>query len=81
MRPEPTRFPERHPDGFVLMNRLNGQDMTAVCEVWRDASGWEVRLQITGHGVLASTIVSTVLDVMETSARWQAAMTALGWHE
>jgi hypothetical protein len=74
-------MPERHPDAFVLTNRVKGQEMKAVCEVWQDASGWEARLQVSGSYVLASTVVSTVLEVMQTSARWQVAMTALGWHE
>jgi len=77
----PTGMPERHPDAFVLINRVKGQEMKAVCEVWQDASGWEARLLISGRYVLASTVVSTVTAVMETSARWQAAMAALGWHE
>jgi len=55
--------------------------MKAVCEVWQDASGWEARLLISGRYVLASTVVPNVMAIMETSARWQFAMTALGWHE
>lgn len=77
----PADLPERHPDAFVLMNRVDGQDVRAVCEVWRDAAGWQVRLQLTGGGVLASAVVPTVFAVMETSAQWQAAMQALGWRE
>ena len=77
----PPRMPERHPDAFVLTNRVKGQEMKAVCEVWQDASGWEARLHVSGRYVLASTVVSTVLEVMQTSARWLAAMIVLGWHE
>jgi len=77
----PKKRPERHPDAFVLVSRVNGQEMKAVCEVWQDDSGWEARLVIAGRYVLASTVVPTVLAIMETTVRWQAAMTALGWHE
>jgi len=52
----PTGMPERHPDAFVLINRVKGQEMKAVCEVWQDASGWEARLLISGRYVLASTV-------------------------
>jgi len=77
----PAGRPERHPDAFVLSSRVKGEEMKAVCEVWQDASGWEARLLISGRYVLASTVVPNVMAIMETSARWQFAMTALGWHE
>ena len=72
---------ERHGDLFVLKHRLGGHDMAANCEMWGHANEWELRLQITGRGLLAFAAVSTVSLAMETGERWKAAMIALGWRE
>ena len=78
MKPAPF---ERHGDLFVLTNRIDGEDMKAVGEMWGHAHSWEVRVHISGRGVVAFAAVSTVTLAMETGERWKAAMIALGWHE
>ena len=77
----PPERPERHPDIFVLLNRIGGRSMRAECQMWGAPHAWEVRLEIVGLGVVASLPVPTVSSAMETGVRWKAAMIALGWRE
>ena len=73
--------PERHPDAFNLTQRISGESRTATCQVWAHTAGWELRLYLTGYGLMTKAVVSTVTEIMETSAEWSQALRTLGWQD
>jgi hypothetical protein len=51
--------PERLPDIFRLAKQSrSGETLTAVCELWTHAFGWELRLQIDGRGLQMSSVAA-----------------------
>jgi hypothetical protein len=42
--------PERLPDAFRMTKQKGDRVLSAVCETWSHPFGWELRLEIDGHG-------------------------------
>ncbi len=53
--------------------------LTAVCEVWTHPLGWELRLEIDGHGLQLSSVVRSARELQHTADHWHAAMIEKGW--
>ena len=70
---------ERLPGGFCLTKRSGDQVRSAVCEVWSNPVGWELRLMIDGHGLLVAAVVGSASEMLKTADEWRAAMLESGW--
>jgi hypothetical protein len=71
--------PERLLDGFTLRKRKGDHAVTAVCEVWTHPFGWELRLQVDGHGLMMSSMARSGEEMLARVEEWRAAMLEKGW--
>lgn len=71
--------PERGPDAFRLTKRKGERIIAAACQTWTHPFGWELRLEIEGHGLQMSAVVRSGQERSETADRWKAAMLEKGW--
>ena len=78
-RPFWTGPPERPPDAFRMTKPKADHTLTAVCEVWTHPLGWELRLEIDGHGLQLSSVVRSARELQHTADHWHAAMIEKGW--
>ena len=58
--------------------RLTKGPRQAVCELWTDGLGWELRLLAVGE-LLQSQVCRSEDEVLETSDAWKAALISKGW--
>jgi hypothetical protein len=72
--------PERLPDAFRVTKPKGDHVLSAVCETWSRPFGWELRLQIDGHGLQMSFVVRSAGEMLRTVEEWQTAMLEKGWH-
>jgi hypothetical protein len=70
--------PEHLSDAFRMTKPKGEAVSTAVCEVWSHPFGCELRLTVDGHGLMMTSVVRSAPDMVETSERWQAALTEKG---
>jgi hypothetical protein len=75
--------PERLPDAFRLANSKGDHALSAVCELWTHPFGWELRLQVDGHGLQRSSVVRSAAEMLKTVDEWRLAMLEKGriWSE
>lgn len=71
--------PERLSDAFRLTKHKGQHTLTAVCEVWSHAFGWELRLMVNDHGLQMSSVVRSAGEMTTISEQWKAAMIEKGW--
>jgi hypothetical protein len=51
----------------------------AVCEVWTNPAGWELRLIMDGHSLPVTTAVRSHDDIRTLIDSWKAALLEIGW--
>jgi hypothetical protein len=71
--------PERLPDPFRMTKQKGDRALSAVCETWSHPFGWELRLEIDGHGLQMSSVVRSAEEMLTTADTWKAAMLEKGW--
>jgi hypothetical protein len=71
--------PERLPDGFTVTKAKDDRSLRAVCEVWTHQFGWELRIQIDGHGLMMSSVAKSGGEMIERVEEWHRAMLEKGW--
>jgi hypothetical protein len=71
--------PERLSDAFRLTKQKDHNTVTAVCEVWSHAFGWELRLMVNDSGLQMSSVVRSAGEMTTISEQWKAAMIKKGW--
>ena len=71
--------PERLPDGFTVTKPKGDHVLTAVYEVWTHEMGWELRLQVEGHGLQMSSLCRSGREMVDRADEWRAAMLEKGW--
>jgi hypothetical protein len=71
--------PERLPDVFTLSKRKGNATLKAVCQTWSHPFGWELRLEIDGHGLQMSSVVRSADEMRATADTWKGAMLEKGW--
>ena len=67
------------PDVFRMTKPKGDHALSAVCELWTHPFGFELRLQIDGHGLQMTTVLRSAPEVVKTVEAWRAAMLAKGW--
>jgi len=71
---QPTYFGD-----LFRVSRVRGdKTLTAVCELWTHALGWEVRLEINGD-LQRSEVFRSQDDVLTAGETWNAAMIETEW--
>ena len=75
----PVSTGERQPDAFRLRTQRCGHGVEAVCEVWREAAGWRMRLAMSDAGVKWDAQVATEGERDQTVNAWRDALIARGW--
>ena len=71
--------PERLPDGFTIKKPDGIQTHLAVCEVWTNVAGWELRLTMDGHALPLATVVQSPDEIRTLIESWKAALLEMGW--
>jgi hypothetical protein len=71
--------PERLPGGFTTTKTLGDYRLRAICEVWTNPRGWELRLMIDGHQTPMATVARSASEMLELVAQWQGALRDHGW--
>jgi hypothetical protein len=72
-------LPDRFPEAITLRKQKGERMRSAVCAVWSQPFGWELRLLIGGEELRMSSVVRSVTEIMETAEKWKAAMLEEGW--
>ena len=73
------RAPRRLPVGFTMTKPDGTQPHVAVCEVWTNPAGWELRLIMDGHSLPVTTAVRSHDDIRTLIDSWKAALLEIGW--
>ena len=63
---------------FRLHRERCGTQIEAICQLLTHASGWEVRLEVSGS-VQRTDVRSSQDDVLAVADEWKAAMVQNGW--
>jgi hypothetical protein len=71
--------PERLPGGFRMTKPAAEGVAFALCEVWTNPFGWEVRLLIGGHGSPVTTVARSSSEMLQTVEQWRAVLLERGW--
>jgi hypothetical protein len=71
--------PERLRDAFRMTKQKGDHVLSALCELWSNQFGWELKLMIDGHGLQMSSVVRTDREMAATVDTWRAAMIEKGW--
>jgi hypothetical protein len=71
--------PERLPDGFTLTKAVGVHMHAAVCEVWTNPAGWELRLITNGQSRPITTVVRSADEMRALVETWQTTMRENGW--
>ncbi len=56
---------ERLPDAWRMTKAKGDHTLTAVCEVWAVEMGWDLRLQIDGHGLQMSSLCRSGREMVD----------------
>ncbi len=71
--------PARVTDGFTMTKPEGVYSHVAVCEVWTNPYGWELRLTLDGHGMPTTTVVRAADEMIALVQTWRAALLEKGW--
>jgi len=71
--------PERFAVGFTMTKPEGVQAHVAVCEVWTNPDGWELRLTMDGQGLPIATVVRSANDMRALVETWRIALLQTGW--
>jgi hypothetical protein len=62
------------------MTKQKGTDtIVAVCEVWAVELGWDLCVQIDGHGLHRSALCRSGREMLDRAKEWRLMMTEKGW--
>ena len=53
----------------------------AVCEVWTNPAGWELRLMMDGQNLPVTTVVRSHGEMRTLIESWKAALRETGWRK
>jgi hypothetical protein len=73
--------PERVPDAFRLTKPKGADTLSGVSELWTHPFGWELRLQVDGHGLQMSSVVRSAPETVQSVENWRAALLEKDWTE
>lgn len=73
------RAPRRLPVGFTMTKPDGTQPHVAVCEVWTNPAGWELRLMMDGQTLPVTTVVRSHGEMRTLIESWNAALRETGW--
>jgi hypothetical protein len=71
--------PERLLDGFTMTKRKGERILTAMCEVWTNPFGSELRLVVDGQGMQMASVVGSEAEMLVLVETWRTAMLEKGW--
>jgi len=71
--------PERLPDGFTMTKPEGVHTHVAVCEVWTNPVGWELRLTTDGQSRPMATVVRCVEEMRVLVETWRGVLREKGW--
>jgi hypothetical protein len=74
-----TGAPERLTDGFTIKKSKGVITHVAVCEVWTNPHGWELRLAIDGLSLTTTTVVRSANEMRALVETWRSSMLERGW--
>ena len=73
-------MPERLADRFMMKKAEGVNTHVAVCEVWTNRDGWELRLTRDGQGrPIRETVVRSADEMGALVERWRDALLKIGW--
>jgi hypothetical protein len=71
--------PERLPGGFTVTKPEGVHAQVAICEVWTNPDGWELRLIMDGRGLPITTVVGTLAEMVALVETWRVVLMQTGW--
>jgi hypothetical protein len=70
---------ERLADGFTVKKPEGVNTHVAVCEVWTNPDGWELRLTRDGQSLPIETVVRSADEMRALVETWRRALLEIGW--